>query len=485
MTLFRIAICLLFACFSISCKTPATSEQPEVLQPVYWKNQTITDILRHWTPHIVDSVNGSFFTTLDGEWRESEDSVRFPSMVARHLFSYAAAYLISGEEEHLEMADLLKDFLFQYAWDAEYGGWYDALSPQNRPLRQSKSTFVQVYVITGLSMYYVVTKDEEVLDLINKSNSLLEEKVWDPQMGGYFDNLSRDWSLQNEVKSFSSQLAPVSGYLFYLYMATRDEAYLEQAERILDTVMARMIDGKSGWILEDFDRDWTYQIRKQDENEINIGHNVELAWMLVRAHMLTNRPDYLESGNRLSDSLYRYGFNGDTGIWYAGVSKEKPELHADFTYWWIQAYGNMYSLLMANIDPQGKYLDHFLKGAIRWDESFLDRKGGDTPLSINIHGEVLDPSKANQFKSSYHNVEHGVLNYLYLGSWVNPQPYSLYFRINSSKDGDILYPLPIEIRNAPISKVWINGKDEPFDSSAAGIRLPSLKNARIEVMLNN
>ena len=58
----------------------------------------------------------------------------------------------------------------------------DALQPSGDPMEYSKSTFVQVYVITGLAMYYTVTHDKEILDYINKSNDLLEQKKsMDPQ----------------------------------------------------------------------------------------------------------------------------------------------------------------------------------------------------------------------------------------------------------------------------------------------------------------
>ncbi|MFD2201246.1 AGE family epimerase/isomerase [Shivajiella indica] len=473
---------LIFCC--LSCQNSSTNEieNQEFLAPEYWKNQVLQDVIPYWTRSIVDSANNSFYTTLDENWQANSDSVRFPSMIARHLFSYASAYLLSGEEEHLVMADKLYDYLIRYSWDGEYGGWFNSLNPDGLPLDVNKSTFVQVYVITGLAMYYFVTKDDEVYDFIQSSNSILEEKVWDSSKGGYFDNLNRDWSLQNNVKSFSSQLAPVSGYLNYLYLATRDVQYLHQMERILDTCLENMLDNENGWILESFDQDWNYMVQRTDENEINVGHNIELAWMLVRAYLLNGNAEYLSSAKALSDSSHRYGFNDKSGIWYGGIGNTNPEKQSDFTYWWIQAYGLMFDLCLTSLSEKEPYVQSFLKGADFWENYFMDRVKGDSHLAVSETGEVKMGVKANQFKASYHNVEHGMLNYLYLSAWVNPQPVTLYFRIKNSPEGEILYPLPIESMDYTIKEVKINGKAFAFQMGPEnGISLPQINASKVSV----
>ena len=448
----------------------------------YWKNQALTDILPFWTKHAVDSVNDAFYCELDGHWNPEGDT-KFPSMIARHLFSYSAAYLMGGLKEDILIADRTKDYLLTHAWDSLYGGWYDALTASGDPRERTKSTFVQVYVITGLTLYYAVTHDAEVLDYINRSNELLEENAWDKDKGGYFDMCHQDWTLHTDTKSVSSQLAPVSGYLLYLYTATRDEKYLRQAERIQDTILQHMTDTETGWVLESFDRNWTYMPGATGADEINVGHNIEVAWSLLRLYLLNNREDYLHAGMSLADRLHQSGFDEQKGFWFATIGNQDPDLRSDFTYWWIQAYGNMFDLCLQHVKPDGGYVDSFKKGAAFWDSYFMDKNNGDTHLSVLQDGTPADIRKANQYKASYHSVEHGLLNYLYLGNWVNPQPMTLYFRMNAEK-GDRLYPLLIEQSNARISRVVINGGEyspEAIDSNF--VHLPSLDGATVEVSI--
>ena len=267
-------IILLLILLLVSCKTNR-HETSEVLSPEYWKSQALQHIMPYWSDNAVDHQYGAFYTNLDSVWDLYGSRDKFPSMISRHLFSYSSAYLMSGNEEYIRIADNTFNWLTEKAWDKEYGGWYDALDEKGDPLQFTKTTFVQVYAVTGLTMYYLVTKDSKALEYIEKSNNLLEDHVWDPVNRGYFNSMNRDWSILDSNKSFSSMITPVSGYLLYLYQATKEKKYLDQTARILDATVEHMIDPESGWVLEDFDRDWNYLSRRNDAAEVNIGHNIE------------------------------------------------------------------------------------------------------------------------------------------------------------------------------------------------------------------
>ncbi len=467
-----------------ACRT-ATSPG-KLTDQAYWKNQALHDILPYWTKYARDTAHGAFFTNLDGQWKALDQSPKYPSMISRHLFSYSAAYLMSGQEEFIDLASRIKDYLLNHAWDKKYGGWFDTITHEGEPLQTSKSIFVQVYAITGLAMYYFVTRDPEVLDYIEKSNNLLETKAWDGESGGYFNVLNRDWSVQDENKSFSALLTPVSGYLLYLYLATRNGQYLVQAERISDTMINRMIHPESGWILESFDRNWTYLPGTPDETEINTGHNMEAAWMLARLYLLNGRQDYLDIAKKLSTRLHTYGFDGDNGIWYASIANLTPGRHSLFTYWWIQAYGNMLDLNLYRLYHQDAYLAYFKKGSAFWDSFFLDRAMGDTYFSVFSDGRVKESVKANPYKTSYHSMEHCLLNYLYLSFWVNRDPVALHFKIRSSVQGDLLYPSPVEDAGIEIIGVAVNHKNHKgISKEKQAVILPHLENTTVVVKLKS
>jgi mannobiose 2-epimerase len=321
----------------------------EVLSGNYWKEQALTDIIPFWTKYAQDKKSGAFFTNLDSLWVPFGSQDKYPSMISRHLFSYSVAYLLSGDEDDLKIADSIAKWLLDNAWDKEYGGWFDALDAEGKSVQTTKTTFVQVYAITGLTLYYFVTHDTTVLRYIEKSNELLETKAWDATYGGYFNMMNRDWSIADSNKSFSSQITPVSGYLIYLFQTTREKKYMDQINRILDTVINRMADKESGWILENFDRNWKYIPGKEDETEVNIGHNIEAAWMLLRNYLLTCNPDYLNSAKNLAGKINSYGVLHEKEIWLTSVGRTSAEKHGTNTYWWVQAYGNMFNLYLYHV----------------------------------------------------------------------------------------------------------------------------------------
>ncbi|MFH0760240.1 MAG: AGE family epimerase/isomerase [Bacteroidota bacterium] len=443
------------------CRMPdrnASDGQVGYMTGQYWKDQVINDILPYWTEHARDTVNGGFYTTLDSAWKPFGDTRKYPSMLSRHIFGFSVGYLLSGDQKYLDIARETVDYLLTHAWDPEYGGWYDVLDESGNPLETTKSMFIQVYSITGLAMYYFVTRDTTVLSYIEKSNNLLESKAWDREYGGYFNVMTRDWQVFDNRKSISSEITPVSGYLLYLYLATHDQKYLDQCQRILDRITTSMTDPESGWILENFTREWRYLPALQDETEVSVGHNIEVAWMLCRYYQITGQKTCLDKAGSLTEKIYRFGNKPDMGFWYNTVGRLKSGKSSAITYWWVQAYGIMFDLYACHAHDQDKYLDDYRKGAMFWDSRFVDRKNGDTHFSVLSDGTIRETLKANQFKSSYHNAENGLLNYLYLNTWVNHEPVELYFYLKDYQDDSKFYFSPIEGENLQVSTIDATNK---------------------------
>jgi len=477
-------IILLFTILLVSCKTDSR-ETREVLSADYWKSQALDHIMPYWTKNAVDNEYGAFYTNLDSVWDLYGSRNKFPSMISRHLLSYSSAYLMSGNEEYIRIADSTFNWLIEKAWDKEYGGWYDALDEKGDPVQFSKTTFVQVYAITGLTMYYFVTRDRKALEYIEKSNNLLEDQVWDTVSKGYFNSMNRDWSISDSNKSFSSMITPVSGYLLYLYQATKEQKYLDQISRILDVTAEHMIDPESGWVLEDFDRNWNYISGRSDAREINIGHNIEASWMLLRNFLLTGNAGHRKSAMMLAEKIYSSGVFRNNGIWLTSAGRLDPSLHSADTYWWIQAYGNMFSLYLYKTTGDDKYIDDFRKGAVLWENSFMDYRNGDTFFSVDSTAKITDARKANQFKASYHNIEHCLLNYLAINLWVNNDPVKIYFRIRSSVNGEHLYPQILENSDIKIIKAMTDeGKTNLPLKGEVAIVLPEITDNKVTVVLH-
>lgn len=424
-----------------------------LLEGKFWKRQGLRTILPAWTER-ARTPEGLLFAELDRSWTPADTSHQYPGMLARHLYSYAAAYLMSGDDAPLRRAETILDFLIEHGWDEQYGGWYNAVTRTGAVADSSKDLFMQIYATTGLALYSIATRDDRAETYLQRSRQFMQEHAWDEQHGGYVDVLNRDGSVQNDVKDFSPQLAPLSGYLLYLFPATRDSTYLRTAEHIMDLTLTHMQDDR-GWIRERFARDWTFLPNDSKNSHLNVGHNLEVAWLLLRLHALTGTDRYRRTGLALTDRLLEHAFHVETGAWLHKFARTDLSNHPDTAVWWVQAYGNMLQLYAYRTTGAERYLDAFRKGARFWNAAFVDEGAGGTVLRTTLDGTVVDGDKAVRTKTSYHAVEHALLNYLYLDLWRNDVPVTLHYRV-ANPSGRPLHPLPIE--DTPrLERVVVNG----------------------------
>ncbi|PRY12437.1 mannose/cellobiose epimerase-like protein (N-acyl-D-glucosamine 2-epimerase family) [Pontibacter ummariensis] len=441
--------------FIVSCHLSAAIAQ-EAMHGDYWKQQVLDDVLAPWQKHAKDQEYGAYHTYLNKDWEVVGPDKKYPGMIARHMFSFSVGYLLSGESQHLNLARDAFEFLVKNAWDEQYGGWYYELDRAGKVLSRDKDMFTHAYAITGLAMYYIVTRDARVKSYLDRSIRVLEEHAWDKANGGgYFQGLHRDLSVKDANKVFSPQLAPVSGYLLYLHAATGQDKYLKISERILDTTLKHMEDKRTGWVMEAYDRNWAPLVEKN--RMMNTGHNVEVAWMLMRLYALTGKEGYREKALALNENLIRYAFDPETGMWYHRLKVDSPEEHSQDSPWWVQAYGNMLQLYLYAHLGEECFWENYQKGAAFWNKHFLDAERGGEFTSVGRDGSLLDSSKAGKYKTSYHAVENGLLNMMYLDYWVNRQPLTLYYHINSPVTEDF-FPLLLEARDYDVKEVLLNGK---------------------------
>lgn len=443
-------------------------------RPDFWKEQGI-DVLSAWTRHARDTSHGAFYSHLDRRWNPTDGTEKYPGMIARHIFSYSAAYLMTGQSEYLDIASETMDFMVEHGWDKEYGGWYNAVSREGDVTDSAKDLFMQIYAATGLALYYTATHDERALHYVERTNQLLEEHAWDETHGGYVRALNRDLSVRASYKDFTPQGAVLSGYLLYLYHATHDAAYRNQMERVLDVMRGPMRQPGPPWIYERFAADWQFLPADPRNASINVGHNIELAWLLLRMQALVDVEDGQQDAQRLAEQLRQRALVS-SGAWVTDL--ERPEFtgRSNEASWWMQAYGNMLMLTLYEATGEASALRDFRRGAQFWNSAFVDSTYGGTVLRTTLDGTVTRGAKAVRSKTSYHTLEHALLNYLYLGLWVRNEPVTLHFRIESPNSGEMLYPLPIAA-DATIQQVTINGAPwTDFDAEVPAVHLPPREN---------
>ena len=450
----------------------------------------MTSIIPLWYEHARDSHYGAFYMNLTRSWQPTPPWDKYPAMISRQVYGFSAAYLLSGDKRYLEVAREGVDYLLKHAWDEEYGGWFGVLTQAGQPQDSTKSVDLQLYTDVGLAMYYFVTGDQRVLSRVRESIAIRRSFAHDKEFDGYYQVLNRDLSVKDSSKSKHSHFGCTSSLLLNLWMATRDPEILNFAEELMRISIERMTDPQEGWLRgfpTRFDRKWNFTPAMSGAKEvISAGAQLTGALAFLRLYELTGNEIYRKEGVSLAEQIMRYAWDSTRGGWYDIVERMPPHsLQGTPTVsWWIQCYGDFLQLHLYHITGEDHYLSQFQKMARFWNRFLVDRELGGVFRTVSADGAPIDSEKAVVWKASYHEMEHSLINYLYLNLYVNRKPVVLHFLLRDTKSQSTHFVSLVEDPSVQVGSVTINGKPwASFNGTERSVTLPESKEAELEVTL--
>lgn len=484
-------ICMTLCILSLtSCKETGLNEQSKYLDGEFWRQQGLTQIIPFWQSHVRDTANGAFYMCLSREGNPLPPLDKQPAMISRQVYGFTAAYLLSGNEKYLETANEGVDYLLKYAWDNQYGGWYDFLDQSGRPLVTTKSVPGQLYTNVGLALYYFVTKDENVLKHIRESVRIQKTYAFDKVNGGYFQTLARDLSVSDSSKSKHSHFGYTSSLLINLAMITRDKEILDFAEELEKISLEKMVDTINGWFFGypvPYDAKWHLNQAVMNNKEVvSAGAQLTATLSLLRLFEMTGNDIYKTKGIDLGNQLLHSAWDSTRGGWFDVIERVPPYEVQDTSSisWWIQSYGLFLQLHLYNLTGERHYLASYQKMAAFWDNYFVDKEFKGVYQNVSPSGIPVINTKAAYWKASYHEMENALLNYLYLNLYVNNKTATLFFHIKNSMVKTKHFASIIEDPSVKIITVKINRNPwKSFNAYERSVDLPEGKDQLIEVTL--
>ena len=414
-----------------------------------------------------------------------------PTMISRQIFGFCSAYLLGGEQKYLDAAREGVDYLLEYGWDREYGGWFTSMERSGKPGNTTKGMSSQLYTNVGLAQYYTVTGDPRALSFVMKSIDIHKTQRHDDEFGGCYQTLNRDLSVLDDGKNKHAHFGYTSSLLLNLYLATRNPGVLEWSQYLEDLSIERMIDPETGWFygyVNLMSREWQPVICSGDDTEVvHIGAQLTAALSLLRLHHQTSEEKYLEQGRRLGDMINRYGWNPEQGAWFDLVESRNPHrpVASSKIHWWVQIYGSFLQLQLYRLTGDTQLLNNFRKSETFWLNHFRDTEYGGIFPAVSPQGTIMGAGeKASSWHTSYHEIEHGLLNYLYLNLYVNRQPAELHFNIKEAKASQKHYVSLVDDPSVCIGGVEIGGEAwTDFNAEERSVTLPEGKNLQMKITL--
>lgn len=369
------------------------------------KKELTTDILPYWIKRM-NNPEGGFYGRISGEEQLDTDAPVGNILVARILWTFAAAYRIFGNKEYLEVAEKAKKEIINRFFDKEYGGTYWSLNPDGTPLDTKKQIYSISFTIYGLAELNRATGDGKALEYAIKLFNSIEEHSFDKEQDGYFEAFTREWNNiedmrlsdkdANESKTMNTHLHILEAYTCLLRVWRNP--LLEERLRNLIEVFENHILASNRHLRLFFNDSW-----ECNYGTVSYGHDIEASWLLHEAALVLDDQAVLERIERLVPEIAKAAEEGFSAM--EGMAYECKDGHMDKErHWWVQAetvvgYFNLWDNFGSQEGLENALMCwEFIKG------NLIDRENGEWFWSLFPDGTVnRKEDKAGFWKAPYHN----------------------------------------------------------------------------------
>ena len=447
--------------------------------------------------------------------KKSDDFLQETDTISRLVYGFASAYLMTGEDSFLEGAEkgteYLRDRMRFYDTEENLIYWYHGIhvtGKREQKLLTSEfgddydaiPAYEQIYALAGPIQTYRITGDPRILKDAEMTIDLFDRFFWDKEGEGYFSHIDpitldpRAESLGHNRarKNWNSVGDHAPAYLINLWLATGEQKYADMLEYTFDTIEKYFPDYEhSPFVQEKFHEDWSKdQTWGWQQNRAVVGHNLKIAWNLMRMQSLKPKDNYIALAEKIAYLMPSVGSDQQRGGWYDVVERVKEEGEEQYRFvwhdrkaWWQQEQAILAYLILHGILKEPEYLRHAREVAAFYNAHFLDHEDGGIYFNTLASGLPFlmgnERLKGSHSMSGYHSMELCYLAAVYTNLLIAKQPMDFYFKPHPGafKDNilrvspDILPPGSIKI-----GAVEINGEAYTnFDADALTVKLPDTK----------
>jgi mannose/cellobiose epimerase-like protein (N-acyl-D-glucosamine 2-epimerase family) len=503
-------------------------------------------IYRHeepdWWINQIDSIGHSYLNWQFNYPREPVDYKKYRTMlhlggskkgdylqetdtISRLIFGFASAYLLTGKDEFLEGAEkgtqYLRDHMRFYDADEDIVYWYHGLKVEGEKETKlltsefgddydSIPMYEQIYALAGPTQTMRITGDPKIMYDIDKTLSLFEKFYKDEKGMGYFSHIDpisldpRAESLAHNRarKNWNSVGDHAPAYLINLFLATGDPKHAAFLEYTFDTITKFFPDYEnSPFVQEKFFEDWSKdQTWGWQQNRAVVGHNLKIAWNLMRMYSLKPKQEYLDFARKIAELMPEYGCDRQRGGWYDVVERTKKTdgKHHEFVWhdrkaWWQQEQAILAYLILHGILKDDEYSKYSREVAAFYSAFFLDSDDGGVYFNTLANGLPYllgnERFKGSHSMSGYHSMELCYLSATYINLLITKQPLFLYFKpLPKGFQNNILRVSPdiLPPDSVFIEECFIDDKPySNFDANKLTVHLPETNNqVRVKVKIS-
>jgi mannose/cellobiose epimerase-like protein (N-acyl-D-glucosamine 2-epimerase family) len=441
---------------------------------------------------------------------KTDSHIQETDTISRMVYGMASAYMLTGRDEYLEVAEKGTAYLREHMRfvdnDNDVVYWYHGVKvdgPIEQKLLSSEFSddydavpmYEQIYALAGPIQTFRVTGDTRILADTEGTLRLFEKFYRDHEDGGYFSHVDpillsphhESLGFNASRKNWNSVGDHAPAYLVNLYLATGEKRHADMLERTFDTIAEHFPDYEaSPFVNERFHRDWSHDLEHTwQQNRAVVGHNLKIAWNLMRMNALRPKKEYAELAERIGKLMPDVGSDRQRGGWYDVVERTRKGDENQYRFawhdrkaWWQQEQAILAYLILAGETGDTEFLRHAREAESFYNAFFLDHDEGGVYFNVLATGLPYllgtERLKGSHSMSMYHSAELCYLAATYTNLLVTKQPLQLWFKPLPEANRTLrVAPDLLPPGSVTLQDVEIDGKPyEVFDARRLTVELP-------------
>lgn len=444
--LFLLILSLLAACAPVAPAAAPATVIPGLPDGQRWMTHFKEDLLPFWDrPEALGNPVGKFPTKRcnDGTVYDKKSNhcpeigangwlaldLEYTVSRSRQTYAYGVAFHLTGDPRYLEYAKAGVDYLRQNAFDRENGGTYHLWNGMERawqpgPLHRNPQELA--YSLLGISFYYYLTRDPEVLPNILAVKDFIFENYYNPDLNALQWMQASDGSETNPLdKRLVAQLDNLNAYMVLvtpLLPEPEQSAWKADMVKLANLMIDEFYSEEDGLFFLTVNDPAQKSLKNAGTD---FGHSIKAMWMIYHVGQIAGVPDLVSFAQTNGPRVLEKAYLAENGSWANGYEaggtlvKDKD--------WWIYNELDQFTMEMALSDPSlARYLPQTTDYYFRY---FVDHEHGEVWTAIdNATNQPKTDSlpKAWPWKNAYHSFEHALIGCI-TAQQMNGQPVILYY----------------------------------------------------------
>lgn len=365
-------------------------------------------ILSFWMQKTVDKENGGFIGQINSKNEIVADAPKGSVLNARILWSFSAAYNLTGNETYLSFALRAFEYIRKHFIDRENGGVYWTVDYKGNPLDTKKQIYASAFTIYAFSEFYKASKNADAIqDAINLYDTIIKYS-YDKNRGGYIEAFTKDWQEitdlrlsnkdANEKKTMNTHLHVLESFTA-LYQVWAYEPVKQKTAALIQDFLKYIINPVTKHQHLFLDEAW-----QPKSSAVSYGHDIEAAWLLQEAAEVIADKNLLAKAKKASVEITEAvikGLDNDGGLWYEYEPATNYLIKEKHMWPQAEAIVGFFNAWQNTGDKM--YLDRSIASWQFVQQHILDKENGEWFWGVKENYEPMLEDKAGIWKCPYHN----------------------------------------------------------------------------------